>query len=211
MANLLVIRVCEKNQKPVATGLVTAIESEICKKYEVYDSGSIVEAIHLLQVLTFQAVLIITLGEKENRGGLPYRLDRFTDNGGTLILTSRCFKLCLPPYPRPATHCSMLDTDFIPGGHRIDRSTCHYALNPNFENVFEPSVFATLAKESHTDAQTIDVADSAKIYRSVREGSSNCSAAFFKRGKGFVGYLGDTAEGPVDQTLLLAMLGRPDL
>lgn len=211
MANLLVIRVCEKNQKPVATGLVTAVKSEICKKYDVYNGESIVEATHLLQALTFQAVLIITLGEKENRGDLLCRLDQLTDNGGTLILTSRCFKPCLPPYYAPATRCSMLDIDYIRGGYRIDQSTCHYALNPNFENVFGPSVFATLAKESHTDTQTIDVADSAKIYKSVKERSSNCSAAFFKRGKGFVGYLGDTAEGPVDQTLLLAMLGRPDL
>lgn len=205
MANLLVIRVCEKNQVPVATGLVTAVESEIHKKYEVYGSRSVAEAEHLLQALNFQAVLIITLGEK-NQGNLPHHLQLFTETGGTVILTSRCFKPCLDPYLRPTTHCSKLDTNFILGGHRIDKSTCHYALNPNFENLFGPSVFAALAKEIRTDTQTIDVVDSAKIYKSVRDGSSNCAAAFFKRGEGFVGYLGDTEEGPVDQTLLLAML-----
>lgn len=210
MANLLVIEVFD-NKRKVVTSLVKAVKSEICEKYEVYGSGSVAEAEHLLQALKFQAVLVITLGETKTQGKLPYRLQQFSEAGGTVILTSRCFKPCFPPYPSPTTHCSMLDTDLSFSGHRIDKCTCHYALNPNFENLFGPSVFAALAKEVRTDTQTINVADSAKIYKSVKEGSSNCAAAFFKRGKGFVGYLGDTAEGPVDQTLLLAMLGRSSL
>lgn len=97
-------------------------------------------------------------------------------------------------------------------GHRIDKSICHYVLYQNFKNVFGPSVFESLDENICTDAQTIDsVQESEKIYKSVRERSSDCAAAYLTRGEGFIGYLGDTGEGPAAKILLLAMLGRVDL
>lgn len=197
MANLLVIREFQRSKNNTGpSALFEAVESEIRKNYQVYGSRSVAETIHLVQNHLFEAILIISLGadrDFEFFPDWPLQIERLRDqlagfvtNGGTLILTSRCFNACQASHD-PQTRCSMLKTGFALEGHRIDKSICHYVLNQNFKNVFGPSVFVSLDENIRTDAQTIDsLQESEKIYKSVRERSSDCAAAYIKAARGLL-------------------------
>ncbi|MCJ1465652.1 hypothetical protein MMC07_004271 [Pseudocyphellaria aurata] len=183
--------------------LFNAIKSEIQQKYEVYDSRSFAETIQLLDKHHFQAILIVTWGSPLNQKLLQHRLSRFIHNGGTLILTSRCYDA--GSYYTPESSHSNLCAEFALTGVRTNNYVCYYILNETFDCVFGPSVYERLTDVICTDAQMLDnVPDSAMIYKS--EPGGQCAAAFMERGYGFIGYLGDTAEGSAAQTLLLAML-----
>lgn len=208
MAKLLIIRMYQRpsmNAKP--SGLFKAVEAEILREYCVFESRSATETLYLLEKHQFQAILIITLGAKSNHELLDDRLYQFIQTGGTLILTSCCFDAL-----SVGSACSFLNTDFALRGYRLNNRAGHYHLNQNFQNIFGPSVFASLDDKICTTLQTVtDIPDSAKIYKSARGSVLHCAAAFIKRGKGYIGFLGDTEDGPAAQTLLVAMLGRPDL
>lgn len=199
------------NPMPVRDGLIKAVESQILKRYEVYDSQSVDEATLLLGNYHFQAILITTL-DNEYRSRLLTPLVEFLKAGGTIIRISTDLSGFLP-----ARRAPILNTEFLLEGYHIGRDDksfgSYYVLNPNFENVFGPSVLASLDKTIRPNNRFVClVRDSASIYKSSRE-YDYCAAAFTKRGGGFVGFLGDTVEVLAVQnlrTLLLAMLGRSD-
>lgn len=125
--------------------------------------------------------------------------------GGTLVLAAhRLSARWITDAPwRPTRPNFNFDLE----GHYIKDDDSYYALNPEIENLFGPSVFASLDTVIRTNVQLMgDFPDSAKIYRSARE--PGCSAAFVKHDKGYIGYLIETTAIPALRTLLLAMLGR---
>lgn len=190
--------------------LFKPVEAEILKKYEVYNSRSVTNTICLLEKHQFQAILIITLGTNRNHELVNDQLAQFIESGGTLILRPPCDNFCLR-FSRKILH-SPQSTGFILSGFRIDDSIGCYGLNGKFANVFGPSVIASLDNSIYTDTRVVDyIPDNAKIYKNLCVTSSQCAAAFVKRGEGFIGYLGDTAKESSTQILLLAMLGKPDL
>lgn len=190
--------------------LFKPVEAEILKKYEVYISRSVTNTRCLLEKHQFQAVLIITLGTNRDHELVNDQLAQFIESGGTLILRPSCFNFCLR-FSRKLLHPT-LSTRITLSGFRIDDSMCLYGLNKKFANVFGPSVIASLDDSIYTDTRVVDyIPDNAKIYKNLRATSSECAAAFVKRGEGFIGYLGDIAEESSTQILLLAMLGKPDL
>lgn len=151
----------------------------------------------------FQAVLTLIGETTQDNKRLYTVLANYVKTGGTLILIS---DYCLNA--SRSSH-STLNAEFALEGHCISRTSRCYVLNPNFENIFGPSIFASLNEIICTNIQLVRVSpDSAKIYRSPRELGTDCAATFVKRGMGFIGYLADTPEVPAAQTLLLAMLGR---
>ena len=199
------------NPMPVRHGLIKAVESQILKRYEVSDSQSVNEATLLLRKYHFQAILITTL-DNEYCSRLLTPLVEFLKAGGTIIRISTDLSGFLP-----FRGSLMRNTKFLLEGYHLGgddtRLGSYYVLNPNFEKVFGPSVFASLDKTIRPNNRfECLVPDSARIYKSSGI-YDYCAAAFTKRGGGFVGYLGDTEEVLAVQnlqTLLLAMLGRSD-
>lgn len=203
MGKVLMIRGSEPKMMK-QTYLFSAMQSEIFKKYEVYVSESISETVYLLEKHSFQAVLSTALTAQSDKG-LYNLLDKHTRNGGTLILSSR--RLGNLAQAALAKSPPLLIGNFELKGHHIHSTRCYYVLNPKFENVFGPSVFASLERTICTSLQLLGrFPDSTRIYQSAFD--SGCAAAFGTHGKGFIGCLGDIPEQPAMRTLLLAMLGR---
>lgn len=200
MAKLLVIR----GPKSYTTRLrlFNAVESEILRKFEVHASESIIETTALLEKHSFRAVLSAAFDRQQDNLHLHDLLAKHIQSGGTLILT---------PSPLGNFQSALgakqpdfnSDFDLKTGYNEVGR---HYVLNPSFEDVFGPYVFASLDRSICTTVQLVgDFPDSQKIYQSTLD--SSCAVAFVEHGKGFIGCLGDTPEEPAVRTLLLAMLG----
>lgn len=161
------------------------------------------EAIDLLGKHSFQAVLSFPVEPRKTNEAkhLHNLLAEHIRTGGTLILATDCLSA-----PWRGWNFS-LNGNFDLEGHDFNDTKDHYVLNPSFEDVFGPSIFASLDTKVCTNLQLIgDFPDSAKIYRSALK--SRCPAAFVKHDNGYIGYLVDMSTIPALRTLLLAMLGR---
>lgn len=113
--------------------LFEAVESEIRKKYELYRSGSIDEAIHLLEKLKFQVALIITFGGKEKYKLLAAALNGFLADRGTLIFTFCCFDSCASCHQRLRARGSLLYTRRSVYPRRPPYRQIHLSLRPQPE------------------------------------------------------------------------------
>lgn len=208
MTKLLMIRGLEETYVD-QFGLFKDIESEICKDYEIYVSESTMEAIDLLGKHHFQVVLSIPMERRRTSKAkhLHTLLAVYILTGGTLVLAAhRLNARWITDAPWRPTRPNF-NGNFDLEGHYINDDDSYYALNPEIENLFGPSVFASLDTVICTNEQLVgDFPDSAKIYRSALE--PGCPAAFVKHDKGYIGYLIDTPAIPALRTLLLAMLGR---
>ncbi|MCJ1267184.1 hypothetical protein MMC22_007069 [Lobaria immixta] len=206
MTKLLVIQGLEETYV-YQSYLFTQMESEVLKDCEIYATETTMEAIELLRKHSFQAVVSFPMEPRRTSEirHLHKLLAEHIRTGGTLILAGHYLDArWRTNAPWRSTRLGFNGNFDLEGQHINDYDSC-YVLNPEMENLFGPSVFASLDTTICTNMQLVgDFPDSAKIYRSALE--SGCPAAFVKHDKGYIGYLISMPATRALETLLLAML-----